>query len=103
MSRNDHASNILRCHYGTLSQSLQHPIRLARLLQKERVISQTVLNNVNNTVQFLSTEEATFVLLKSIRHAVHSNYHNLEVFARILVIYIHTVPCAKNILKEFSE
>ena len=28
-SHEDHASDILRCHYGTLSQSLQYPIRLA--------------------------------------------------------------------------
>ena len=29
MSHEDHASDILRCHYGTLSQSLQYPVRVA--------------------------------------------------------------------------
>ena len=38
-SHEDHASDILRCHYGTLSQSLQYPICVAEMLCGERVIS----------------------------------------------------------------
>ena len=103
MHHNDYASDILRCHYSTLSQSLQYPIKVARLLQREGVISQSTLNNVKTTAQFLSTEEATLLLLKSIRHAVHTNYYNLAIFASILLKHAHTVPCAKAILNDFSE
>ena len=45
-SLEDHASDILHCHYGTLSQSLQYPIRVAELLCGERFISETTLSFV---------------------------------------------------------
>ena len=47
-------------HYGTLSQSLQCPIRVAELLCGERVISQMTLFNVKTAAQSYSKKEAIF-------------------------------------------
>ena len=94
------ASDILRCHYGTLAQSLQYPLIVAQLLCQERVISQAVLTQI----QWLQSEEkAISVLLRAIRHAVHTNYHNLAVFASVLLRNSNNVPCAKAILNDYSE
>ena len=97
------ASDILRCHYGTLSQSLQYPIRVAELLCSERVISQTTLFNVKTTAQSRSEKEATYLVLKAVRHAVHVNYHHLEVFVNVLLKFASNVPCANVILKDYGK
>ena len=102
-SHEDQASDILRCHYGTLSQSLQYPVSVARLLCREQVISQTRLTIVKFTAQSFSNEEAIFLLLKAIRRAVHNNYHNLEVFANVLLKVTNNMSCANAILEECSE
>ena len=99
----DYASDILRCHYGTLSQSLQYPISVAQLLHEEQVISQRSLTITKFTAQTFSNEEAIFLLLKAVRHAVHTNYHNLEVFASVLLKFTSNVPCANSILKDCGK
>lgn len=98
----DHASDILRCYYGRLAQSL-HPIRVARLLHGEGVISQATLFNVKTTMKSHSEKEAIFLVLKAVRHAVHVNYHHLEVFANVLLKFTSTEPCAKAILKDYGK
>ena len=103
MSLEDHASDILRCHYGTLSQSLRYPIRIAQLLHEEEVISQTRLTIVKFTAESFTGEEAIFLLLKAIRRAVHSNYYNLEVFASVLLKFTSSVPCANSILRDCGK
>ena len=97
------ASDILRCHYGTLSQSLQYPIRVAELLCGEGVISQTTLFNVKTTAKSHSKKEAAFLVLKAVRHAVHVNYHHLEVFANVLLKFTSNVPCANAILTDCGK
>ena len=102
-SHEDQASDILRCHYGTLSQSLQYPVSVARLLHRDQVISQTRLTIMKFTAQSFSDEEAIFLLLKAIRRAVHNNYHNLEVFANVLLKVTNNIPCANAILEKCNE
>ena len=102
-SHEDHASDILRCHYGTLSQSLQYPIRVAELLCGERVISETTLSVIKNKQRSQSEEKAIIVLLHAVRHAVHSNYSNLAIFASVLLKFTSNVPCAKAILKDCGK
>ena len=97
------ASDILRCHYGTLAQSLQYPLRVAQLLCGERVISKTTLAIMENEQWPQSEEKAISVLLRAVRHAVHTNYHNLVVFASVLLRNSSNVPCAKAILNDCSE
>ena len=66
-SHEDHASDILRCHYGTLSQSLRYPVRVAQYLYGEGVITKTRLAIIEYTAKSPSTRKALFVLLQAIR------------------------------------
>ena len=93
------ASDILRHHYGTLSQSLHYPIRVAEILCGERIISPETLSMVKSQ----SETEASFVLLRAIRHAVHSNYSNLLKFASVLLKFTSNVPCANAIIEDYSK
>ena len=102
-SHKHHASYILRSHYGTLSQSLQHPINVAQLLNKERMISRTTLNIIKSTAECMSDQEAISLLLKAIRHAVHTKYYNLEVFASVLLKQSSNVSYGMTILKDYGK
>ena len=102
-SHEDNASDILRCHYGTLSQCLRYPVRVAHCLYGEGVITKTRLEIIKYTAKSPSTRKALFVLLQAVRHAVHSNYHNLEVFASVLLKQTSNVPCAKAIICDYRE
>ena len=97
------ASDILRCHYGSLAQSLQYPFRVAQLLCGERVISKTTLAIMENEQCSQSEEKTISVLLSAVRRVVHTNYHNLAVFASVLLRISSNVPCAKAILNNCSE
>ena len=99
----DHASDILRCHYGTLSQSLQYPVRLADYLYGEGVITKNRLEIIKYTAESPSAEKALFILLQAVRRAVHTNYHNLEVFASVLLKQTSNVPCANAIIQDCRE
>ena len=102
MNHEDHASDILRCHYGALSQSLQYPIRVAEVLCGERVISKATLSIIKNTAESHSEAEALFVLLRAIRRAVRSKYSNLLIFASVLLKLTSNVPCAKDVIKDYG-
>ena len=99
----DHASDILRCHYGTLSQSLQYPVRVAHYLYGEGVITKTRLAIIKYTAKSLSTSKALFMLLGAVRHAVHTNYHHLMIFASVLLKFTSNVPCASAILEDCGK
>ena len=99
MSHEDHASDILCYHYGFLSQSLYYPSYMTQILCGEKVISDETLKAVEDTEQ--SESERRTVLLKAVRHAVHNNYHNLEVFASVL--RIENAQVADLILNDYSE
>ena len=97
------ASDILCCHYATLSQSLQYPVRVAQLLCGEGVISQTILFNVKTTVQSHSEKEGIFLLLRAVRHAVRTNYHHLMIFASVLLKFTSNIPYANAILEDCGK
>ena len=99
----DCGSDILRCHYGSLSQSLRYPVRVAQYLYEEGVISKARFTIVKYTAKSLSTRKASFILLRAVRHAVHTNYHHLMIFASVLLKFTSNVPCGKAILKDFGE
>ena len=102
-SHEDHASDILRCHYGTLSQSLRYPVRVAHYLYGEGVITKTRLAIIKYTAKSLSTNKALLMLLGAVRHAVHTNYHHLMIFTSVLLKFTSTVPCANVILKDCGK
>ena len=99
-SHEDHASDILRCHYGTLSQSLQYPVEVARYLYREGVITKNRLAIIKCTVK---SGKGLFILLQAVRDAVHTSYHNLEVFASVLLKQTSNVPCANAIIQDYRE
>ena len=59
--------------------------------------------NVKSTAESLSAEKALCLLLKAVRHAVHTNYHNLEVFASVLLKQTSNVKCGMAILKDYGK
>ena len=97
------ASDILRCHYSTLAQSLQYPISVAQLLYEEGIISDMTSANVKSTAESLPMEKALSLLLKAVRHTVHTNYHSLEIFASALLKQTSNVPCGMAILKNYGK
>ena len=103
MSCEDHASDILRCHYGTLSQSLRYPVRVAHYLYGEGVISKARFFIVKYTAESHSTRKALFILLRAVRHVVHTNYHHLMIFASVLLKFESNVPCGNAILKDCGK
>ena len=99
LSNEDRASDILCCHYGTLSRCFYYSADMGQLLHEENVISKAILS----TAQSLSKDEASFHLLKAVRHAVHTNYHNLVVFASVLLKFTSCVPCANAISEDCGK
>ena len=98
MSREGHASNILRYHYGDLSLSLYNTIYIAQLLCGEKVITSTEVLTIESPE--LSLSERITVILRAIRNAVHINYHNLEVFASVLQKVPENFQLATAIVKD---
>ena len=102
MSHEDQTSDILRYHYGSLSQSLYYTSYVAQMLCGEKVISEETLKAVE--VIERSESERRTVLLKAVRHAVHNNYHNLEVFANVLrITTIENAQVAGLIFNDYSK
>ena len=96
------ASDILRCHYATLSQSLHDPISIGWLLcdQDPTIISEETLSSLEHSSQSQSVIKG--VLLKSLRRAVHINHHILEVFASILKRFTENVPLGNAIFNDYG-
>ena len=97
------ASDILRCHYGTLSKSLHHPISVGWLLceQDPMIISEEILTSVEFIRKCESERRA--VLLRAVRCAVRSNSNNLEIFVNVLLKFSENVLVAKSILNDYSK
>ena len=96
------ASDILRCHYATLSQSLHDPISIGWLLcdQDPTIISEETLSSLEYSSQSQSVIKG--VLLKSLRCAVYINHHNLEVFASVLKRFTENVPLGNAIFNDYG-
>ena len=97
MNREDHASDILRCHYGALSQSLRCPIQVGQFLYGEKIISET------EVVSMETCNQSVMVLLKAVRYAVHTNYQNLKVFGIVLQRFTDNIELGESIIKEYGE
>ena len=98
MSREGHASDILRYHYGDLSLYLYNPVYVAQLLCGEKVITLTECSTIESPE--LSQSERITIILRAIRYAVHTSYHNLEVFASVLQTVPENFQLASAILKD---
>ena len=102
ISPEQYASDILRCHYVILSQSLYDPISVGWLLcdQDPTIISEETLSSLEHSSQSESVIKG--VLLKSLRHAVRINHHNLEVFASVLKRFTENVPLGNAIFNDYG-
>ena len=101
MSNEDCVYSILHSHYGAISRSLQDPVSVARRLCGEKIIPEETLAAIKSTE--LSPVEKTAVLLKSIRAAVHSNYHNLWIFGSVLQLVRGNEKLGYTIGKSYSK
>ena len=101
MSNEECASKILQCHYGSLSQFLCEPVRVAQILQKEKVISDITLITIECIV--LSESEQKTVLLSAIRGAVLKKYTNLDILARVMQFFPQNSQLATLILKDCGK
>ena len=97
----DSASNILRNHYGNLSLCLHNLNSVAQILWEEKVISDSTLSIINGVGR--SQSEIKGVLFKAIRGAVHSNHHNLLVFANVLNSTTENMTFGYTILKDYGQ
>lgn len=101
MSNEDCASEILRCHYGSLSQSLCEPFRVAQILRKEEVISGVTLITIE-CIELIESEQRT-VLLSALRGAVLKKHTNLDVLARVMQFFPQNSQLATLILKDYGK
>ena len=100
MSNEDRASDILRTHYSTLSQSLKDPVNIARLLHGENVISEDAVTQVDSA----AIKNRTTVLLGSVRRAIHDNHQHLKVFGRVLQqLTAGNERVGQDILNDYSK
>ena len=100
MSPEQCASDVLRYHYGTLSQSLHDSISVGWLLcdQDPTIISEETLSSL----EYSSQSVIKGAVLKGVRHAVHINHHNLEVFASVLKRFTENVPLGEAIFNDYG-
>ena len=94
------ASDILRCHYKTLSQYLPHLINVAQLLCEEKVITDETLSLVQDDGQ--SESDKRTVLLRAIRHAIRMSNDNLAKFASVLNRFTENVQVGIAIFNDYG-
>ena len=97
----DNAITLFQHYHNALCQSLHDPISVARMLHGEKILSEATLTIVESTRQTLSQRRTT--LLDAALDAIRNSYHNLEVFASVLLKFTDNVPLANAILSDFSE
>ena len=97
----DYASALFVRHFSHLSQSLHDPISVARMLHGEEVLSKATLTSLESSRQTLSQRRAS--LLDAVLGAIRASYHNLEVFASVLLKFTDNVLLANAILSDFSK
>ena len=102
MSNEDCASEILQCHYGSLSQSLCEPVRVAQILRKEKVISDVTLITIE-CIEVIESAEQRTVLLGAIRGAVLKKHTNLYVLAHVMQFFPQNSQLAMLILKDCGK
>ena len=94
MTDNECASNILRQHYFTLSQTITKPKLVALSLYE-----QCLIVTDDNTLKCIQTVP---MLLKVVRKAVHDDHRNLDYFANILQRNFAVDVCSL-ILNEYGN
>ena len=100
ISPENSASDILRCHYETLSKHLLHLINVAQLLCKEKVITDETLSLVLDNGR--SELDKRTILLRAIRHAIRMSNDNLAKFASVLNRFTENVQVGIAIFNDYG-
>ena len=98
---NSVAIDIFNVHHPNLSKSLSDPVHVAIMLQKEGVIKNHVLNNVESASPSVSKQRE--VLLASLQEAVQAKYSSLQVFASVLCKFTSNVQLGKSIHQDYGK
>ena len=95
------ALRIFDKHHSFFSESLSDPVRVARLLNAERVISSQVVNSVE--AERRSTLNQRQILLPALREAIQANHTSLQSFAIVLLKVTGNVQLGKKIFSNYGE
>uniref|UniRef100_A0A1X7UXU6 Death domain-containing protein n=1 Tax=Amphimedon queenslandica TaxID=400682 RepID=A0A1X7UXU6_AMPQE len=95
------AIEILNTHHPLLSKSLSDPFGVAKLLQKEGVITGQVLASVESASPSVPNQRE--VLLSAIIVAIQSKYSLLQTFASVLCKFTSNIKLGAIIQKEYDE
>ena len=95
------ALSIFDEHHSLLSKSLSEPVRVARLLNAERVISTQVVISVK--AESRSTSKQRKILLSALREAIQANHTCLQSFAIVLLKVTGNVQLGQMIFDNYGE
>ena len=95
------AIDIFNTHHPLLSQSLSDPVSVARLLQREGVITGQVLVSVESASPSVPNQRE--VLLAAIIVAIQSQYSLLQTFASVLCKFTGNVKLGTVIQRDYGE
>ena len=95
------ALTIFDKHHSHLSEFLSDPVRVARLLNAERVISTEVVIRVE--AESRSTLNQRQILLSALREAIQANHTCLQSFAIVLLKVTGNVQLGQVILSNYGE
>ena len=95
------AIDIFNTHHPLLSQSLSDPVSVARLLQREGVITGQVLASVESASPSVPNQHK--VLLAAIIVAIQSQYSLLQTFASVLCKFTGNVKLGTAIQRDYGE
>ena len=88
-------------HHSLLSESLSDPVRVARLLNAEHVISSQVVNSVEAESRSILNQRQ--ILLSALREAIQANHTCLQSFAIVLLKVTGNVQLGQVILSNYGE
>ena len=95
------ALSIFDEQHSLLSESLSDPVRVARLLNAEGVISTQVVNSVEAASR--STLNQRKILLSALREAIQANHTFLQSFAIVLLKVTGNVQLGQGIFDNYGE
>ena len=95
------ALSIFDIHRSLLSESLSDPVRVARLLNAERVISTQVVISVEDESRSILNQRQ--ILLSALREAIQANHTCLQSFAIVLLKVTGNVQLGQVILSNYGE
>ena len=95
------ALSIFDKHHSLLSESLSDPVRVARLLNAEHVISTQVVISVETESRSILNQRQ--ILLSALREAIQANHTCLQSFAIVLLKVTGNIQLGHMIFSNYGE